>query len=313
MEDIIHLWDGEKWNGPITDGHIHLDRKGRCLDAAIDFESSGGTRLILVHKPNFSKLPEDIDDVSTAYLETLSIANEVIASTNIQVQVILGPHPVVWSHQIELLGEKRATELHIQSVDLALRFFETGDCVGIGEIGRPHFPVSPEVWKSANSMLQDILKRCSKKNAPVQFHVEDKGSLTFQELSQICSKANYPKSIALRHFAPADVSPSFTSKLPVTVSMGRGSVQKIASTIDVNLLFKGTHPPVLMETDYLDDPKRPGAVLGPRTIAKRTNELGKLLQISKEEGGQGWKQEEISEFLWKIHRVWPDMLYGECG
>ena len=89
MEDIIHLWDGEKWNGPITDGHIHLDRKGRCLDAAIDFESSGGTRLILVHKPNFSKLPEDIDDVSTAYLETLSIANEVRASTNIQVQVIL--------------------------------------------------------------------------------------------------------------------------------------------------------------------------------------------------------------------------------
>ena len=313
MEDIIHLWDGEKWNGPITDGHIHLDRKGRCLDAAIDFESSGGTRLILVHKPNFSKLPEDIDDVSTAYSETLSIANEVIASTNIQVQVILGPHPVVWSHQIELLGEKRATELHIQSVDLALRFFETGDCVGIGEIGRPHFPVSPEVWRSANSMLQDILKRCSKKNAPVQFHVEDKGSLTFQELSQICSKANYPKSIALRHFAPADVSPSFTSKLPVTVSMGRGSVQKIASTIDVNLLFKGTHPPVLMETDYLDDPKRPGAVLGPRTIAKRTNELGKLLQIPKDEGGQGWKQEEISEFLWKIHRVWPDMLYGECG
>jgi len=313
MEDIIHLWDGEKWNGPITDGHIHLDRKGRCLDAAIDFESSGGTRLILVHKPNFSKLPEDIDDVSTAYSETLSIANEVIASTNIQVQVILGPHPVVWSHQIELLGEKRATELHIQSVDLALRFFETGDCVGIGEIGRPHFPVSPEVWKSANSMLQEILKRCSKKNAPVQFHVEDKGSLTFQELSQICSKANYPKSIALRHFAPADVSPSFTSKLPVTVSMGRGSVQKIASTIDVNLLFKGTHPPVLMETDYLDDPKRPGAVLGPRTIAKRTNELGKLLQIPKDEGGQGWKQEEISEFLWKIHRVWPDMLYGECG
>ena len=116
----------------------------------------------------------------------------------------------------------------------------------------------------------------------------------------------------MRHFAPADVSPSFTSKLPVTVSMGRGSVQKIASTIDVNLLFKGTHPPVLMETDYLDDPKRPGAVLGPRTIAKRTNELGKLLQMPEDDGGKGWKHEEISKFLWKIHHVWPNMLYGEC-
>ena len=312
MEDIIHLWDGEKWNGPITDGHLHLDRKGRFLNAALDFESSGGTRLILVHKPNFSKLPENIDHVSTAYLDTISIANEVRAATNIQVQVILGPHPVVWSHQIESLGEKRATELHIQSVDLALKYFESGDCVGIGDIGRPHFPVSSEVWNSANKMLRNILKRCSKKNAPVQFHVEDKGLSTYQELSQICSEANYPKSIALRHYAPADVSPFFTSKLPVTVSMGRGSVQKIASTIDVNLLFKGDHPPVLMETDYLDDPKRPGAVLGPRTIAKRTNELGKLLQMPEDEGGKGWTHEEISKFLWKIHHVWPNMLYGEC-
>ena len=95
--------------------------------------------------------------------------------------------------------------------------------------------------------------------------------------------------------------------------MGRGSVQKIASTLDANLFFTGDHPPVLMETDYLDDPKRPGAVLGPRTIAKRTNELGKLLEIPLDEGGQGWKQEEISQFLWQIHSVWPDMLYGECG
>ncbi len=312
MEDIIHLWDGEKWNGPITDGHLHLDRKGRCLNAAIDFENSGGTRLILVHKPNFLKLPEDIADVSNAYLDTISIADEVRASTNIQVQVILGPHPVVWSHQIESLGEKRATELHIQSVDLALEYFESGDCVGIGEIGRPHFPVSSEVWISANSMLEDILKRCSKKNAPVQFHVENKGTSTYQELSRICSQANYPKSIALRHYAPADVSPSYTSEHPVTVSMGRGSVEKIVSTIDVKLLFNGDHPPVLMETDYLDDPNRPGAVLGPRTIAKRTNELGKLLQIPEDEGGKGWKNEEISKFLWKIHHVWPDMLYGEC-
>ena len=119
-------------------------------------------------------------------------------------------------------------------------------------------------------------------------------------MSQICSKANYPDSIALRHYAPADVSPSFTSKLPVTVSMGRGSVEKIASTIDVNLLFKGTHPPVLMETDYLDDPKRPGAVLGPRTIAKRTNELGKLLQIPKDEGDKVGNKKKFRNFYGKF-------------
>jgi TatD-related deoxyribonuclease len=28
-----------------------------------------------------------------------------------------------------------------------------------------------------------------------------------------------------------------------------------------------------METDYLDDKTRPGAVLGPKTVPRRTNEL----------------------------------------
>tara|TARA_B100001113_G_C21052750_1_gene597564 strand:+ start:44 stop:985 length:942 start_codon:yes stop_codon:yes gene_type:complete len=311
MQEIEHFWDGKKWNGPITDGHMHLDRKGRCIDAALDFERSGGTRLILVHKPNFSQLPENIDDISNAYSETLSIANEVRELTNIQVQVILGPHPVVWSHQIELLGEKIATELHLASVDLALEFFELGECVGIGEIGRPHFPVSEEIWNSANRMLKEILKRCGRYNAPVQFHLEDRGSITCHEIHEICIRANYPQSIALRHYAPADVSPTFTSGLPVTVSMGRGSVEKIAMTVDVDLLLKENHPPVLMETDYLDDPKRPGAVLGPRTIAKRTNELGKYLQTPAEGGGMGWERSKIAAFLWNIHQVWPDRLYGE--
>ncbi len=312
MEDFVHFWDGEKWNGPITDGHMHLDRKGRCLDAAYDFEKSGGTRLILVHKPDFSQLPQNIGDVSSAYIETLSIANEVRESTEIQVQVVLGPHPVVWVHQLELLGEEMATELHLSSIDLALEYFQSGDCVAIGEIGRPHFPVSSKVWNSANKMLEDILEKCASYNAPVQFHVEDRGSETCTELHEICTYANYPLSIALRHYAPANVSPVFTSELPVSVSMGRGSIEKIASTVDADLLSKGKHPPILMETDYLDDPKRPGAVLGPRTIPKRTNELGKYLQTPQEDGGMGWNQQKIAEFLWKIHRVWPDMLYGEC-
>jgi TatD-related deoxyribonuclease len=36
-------------------------------------------------------------------------------------------------------------------------------------------------------------------------------------------------------------------------------------------IIKGTR--FLMETDYLDDPNRPGAVLGPKTVPKRTIDL----------------------------------------
>ena len=55
-----------------------------------------------------------------------------------------------------------------------------------------------------------------------------------------------------------------------------------------------------METDYLDDPKRPGAVLGPRTIAKRTNELGKLLQMPEDEEVKVGNMKKYPNFFGKF-------------
>ena len=43
-----------RWEGPILDQHIHLDRDNRYLDAVFDFINSGGTAINQVHKPNLS-------------------------------------------------------------------------------------------------------------------------------------------------------------------------------------------------------------------------------------------------------------------
>ena len=58
-----------------------------------------------------------------------------------------------------------------------------------------------------------------------------------------------------------------------------------------------------METDYLDDKNRPGAVLGPRTIPKRTNQLIEKL------GKSGYSEEEVNEIVENIHSKWPQILY----
>jgi TatD-related deoxyribonuclease len=59
-----------------------------------------------------------------------------------------------------------------------------------------------------------------------------------------------------------------------------------------------------METDFLDDPKRPGAVLGPKTIAKRTQQLsGELFR-------SGYSEAQVSEILENIHSNWPKILYS---
>ncbi len=50
----------------------------------------------------------------------------------------------------------------------------------------------------------------------------------------------------------------------------------------------------MMETDYIDDPERPGAVLGPKTIPRRT------LKLVEEHG---------EEIFWKVHKENPEKVY----
>ncbi len=287
-----------RWKGPVVDQHIHLDRSNRYFAAVDEFVLCGGTGMMLVHKPRFGAgLPDDKAGYRAAYAETLEMAEEVRAKFAITVGVVLGPHPVAWEHQIADLGMKRATELHLEAVDLALEHIDAGDAQCLGEVGRPHYPVAEETWAAANEMLAEIMGLAAGAHAPIQLHVEDNGSQTYSELAQIAASAGLPLSKTIRHYAPADVSADFTHGLACTVSVGRGSVEALLAS------HSHASSPWGMETDYLDDPRRPGAVLGPKTIPKRTDELCAVLLAEHE-------QEEVEGLLMNVHSHWPSELYG---
>ncbi|MDP6906517.1 MAG: TatD family hydrolase [Candidatus Thalassarchaeaceae archaeon] len=289
---------GDQWVGPIWDSHIHLDRNGRCIDAAQDFERSGGTHMCLVHKPAFpNRLPENIHSVDDAYRETLRIAELIRGECNLDVRVILGPHPVVWEKQIHTLGLEDACELHLASVELALEYCAEGKAVGIGEVGRPHYPVEQEIMKAADLQLTEIMRMAAKENVPIQLHVDDNGAQTNMELALLCDRAGLSRERAIHHYAQADVSADFTHGLSASVSMGKESVQKIVETCF------SSNSTWTMETDYMDDLSRPGAVLGPKTIPKRTHALVHALL-------QHVEPHSVEELLLNIHQFWPNSLYG---
>ena len=305
------LEDG-RWTGPVTDSHFHLDREGRFLAAVSDFENSGGTDLILVHKPAFdrdgvSRLPTNLEGVKAAYIDTLDMAETVRRNTGVTVRVVLGPHPVTWAHQIESLGWDEASELHIGAVEMAFEMCSEGQAVAVGEVGRPHYPVSEEIWTGANSLLVEVMGMARQYGFPITLHVEGNGQTTYAELAELCDKAGLDRHKAVRHFAPGDVSESFTSGLSSSVNMGRDSISSLRSSIEAHSLPATW----TMETDYMDDSRRPGAVLGPKTIPKRTQALVEALKASESEGGMGWEDEQVIDLLLNVHRIWPDSFYGE--
>ena len=81
-----------------------------------------------------------------------------------------------------------------------------------------------------------------------------------------------------------------------SVVVGRDSIKDISDTIWQN------EGGFLMETDYMDDPRRPGAVLGPKTVPRRTQTLATSLI------GRGLDAEAV---LSAIHIDLPEALYGE--
>ena len=132
----------------------------------------------------------------------------------------------------------------------------------------------------------------------IQLHLHDNGETTCRELAALCDEVGLARDRAIRHYAPADVGADFTHGLAATVSVGRGSVEALVTTAT------SANAPWGMETDFLDDPRRPGAVLGPKTVPKRTQQLCAALQAA------GWDDDEVSELMTSIHSGWPKQLYS---
>jgi len=276
------------WKGPILDDHFHLNRNGRFLDAAKDFQRVGGTDLVLVHCPDFAAPPTTRQGYIDSYANTIAMSEEV-RGLGIGVRVILGPHPAAFAHQFEPLGD-RAEENYWDSIETALDFVHEGKAHGIGEVGRPHWPVSDEIWSRSNALLIETMSLAGRENIPLQLHVEGESDSTYSELAVMADKAGLARDKLVRHYAPPNVSSEYTHGLIPSVLAGSGAIEELLST------FESSSRGFMLETDYMDDLKRPGAVLGPKTVPKRTRQL---LEAGIDE-----------EILWNTHKDLPEQIYG---
>ncbi|HJL97429.1 MAG TPA: TatD family hydrolase [Candidatus Poseidoniaceae archaeon] len=286
-----------KWTGPILDNHFHLNRNGRFLEAAREFKHAGGTDIVLVHCPNFSAPPTTKKGHTETYADTIKMAEEVRKEIGLGVRVVLGPHPAAFAHQftawIEESGEQgaeRAMQNYRESIDAALDFVHEGKAHAIGEVGRPHWKVEERIWDFSNALLLETMHLAHQEGIALQLHVEGELESTYNDMVSMAEKAGLAKNKLVRHYAPPDVSQQITQGITPSVLIGKGAIETLMSTVE------SCSNGFLLETDYMDDLRRPGAVLGPKTVPKRTHQL---LEAGLDE-----------EFLWKAHQELAEDLYG---
>jgi len=268
----------------ITDNHFHLDPAGQKENAVKAFLKSGGTRLVLVHKPYspWKKIDQFKNQVST----TLRLS-EIAREAGAKVAVISSPHPVQFLKLLDHYNSDEASEIYLDAVDFCIDLVEEKQIVGLGELGRPHFEVENSIWEQSNKILCESLKRAKEVDASVILHTETGTPEVMADLANIADKASFPKSRLVKHYGGID-----------SIKKSHGlAVSLLASNENIAFASKHNYPHML-ETDYLDDPTRPGAVLGPKTVPRKTIK-------SFEEGIID--EEKFS----RIHTDLPDYIYKE--
>lgn len=267
----------------ITDNHFHLDPCGRRGDAVRDFLKAGGSRLVLVHKPygEWQKLHQFEAQIAT----TLKLAGEA-RKAGARVAVVAAPHPVTLVRMTESLGPAVAEDLYLKAVEYCCTLVDTGELVGLGELGRPHFPVTEQVWEQANRVLETALVYTRDAGGAAVLHTESGTPEVMSELGAIADRARFPKTQLVKHYGGPGALEE-PAGLVVSIIASRKNLQA-ATTSGAEFM---------LETDYLDDPDRPGAVMGPKTVPRRT--LAAL--------DSGLLDQEMAQ---RIHVELPDRVYG---
>lgn len=104
-------------------------------------------------------------------------------------------------------------------------------------------------------------------------HTESATPESMRELAEMADRAGLPRWRLVKHYCPPLVLERENHGLMPSVLAGRDAVPEALS--------KGTR--FMMETDFLDDPRRPGAVLDIRTVPKRTRSLMEAGTMSEEQ------------------------------
>ncbi len=128
---------GEKYEGLIIDTHVHLDPPGSGSYAAADLEDiletaekAGVGRLILMPTPNEGRFPNHEKGVEEK--------RRLLKMGGSRVGLLCGgSYLTVWMHEALRRGYSQGElEGRIERLE---RELESGDCLGVGEVGPYHF------------------------------------------------------------------------------------------------------------------------------------------------------------------------------
>jgi TatD-related deoxyribonuclease len=234
--------------------------------------------MFLVSKPSWSLgvTPQNGAGYAPVFDETLRIG-KMVSDLGIIVYPVLGVHPAEISRLAEHLGLTTAAALMMEGLEIAARYVRDGKAVAL-KSGRPHYEVSDEVWSASNDVLNHALQLSKECGCALQIHAE---SGPCADIIEMAKRAGMQPGRVVKHYASPD-----TPLVPSLIAKN----EAIPALCKANRRF-------MMESDYMDENSRPGAVIGPKSVPRFTKQMLEQGLISQED-------------CHRIHAETVEMIYG---
>lgn len=255
--------------------------------AVEQFQRAGGTHIFLVSKTtqSFGIEVASPDDFKSAFEHTVKIADVINEQTEVTAFPVLGIHPAELTRLTKRFELNRAKALICRGLDIAIDFVKEGRAIAI-KTGRPHYEVSDAEWRASNEIMFYGMKLASEAGCAVQLHTESTTPDSLAEISKMANRAGLALDRIVKHYS--------APMIPEYQNVGIfPSILASEDTLDV-ALSQGNR--FMMETDYIDDPDRPGVVLGPKTVPRRTKQF--------------IKKGIDEDVFWTVHKDHPEKVYG---
>lgn len=277
---------------PIVDHHCHLSPSGEGIDAARRFRAAGGTHLFLATQNYGAEVPRTLGDYIEQFETTFRLAERIRADVGVIVYPVIAPYPIDLVTAAPTIGREAAIEVQLKAIDVAAKSIQDGDAVALGEVGRPHFATPPEITEAIEQVLHHAFDVAHDIGCPAVVHDRDLDAAGFAELAGIARSEDLDPARVVKHYARSHVVER------------SGIVPSYLARRELVKDVLADRAPWFLETDFLDDPRRPGAVLDLATVPRRA------LAIA-DEGPEGLERLQVPFVespmrVYGIEPVWPD-------
>lgn len=271
---------------PIYDDHFHVSPSGKNVDALREFRAAGGTGMTLVTLP----YPEVRITCGEDFRRSFRITTEYAKrgrELGLKINCAVGPYPILLTSLAEEHGLDRAEGIMMDGMRIAHEMICSGEAQLMGEVGRPHFETDSKYVDACNRVLQYGMDLAHENDYAVMIHCESE-SHTFESLSSMARSSGLPPGKVIKHSSPAaSASEEGTFGVTPSVPCSRSMIRESRSMGNS----------FMVETDYIDDPSKPGAMMSLTTVPKRIKGFHASGDLSEED----------------IHRICsdlPDSLYS---